>query len=323
MKSIVQKPLEEVVSQSLADNSRQEFLILQQKAQKFLTNIKNYSNLFETSTKKIGQTSIRANLAKIYGLMKKDTELTQNLILEAHAFEGAVNEFLNRTMYLTYVQDDGTILFLDEAHTGDLYKTATANAGRGNIGKNKIHNFNDLTEELNNVIQKSVMKNKPIYKSALSRWEKPNFGYRKHFYYQLEGKWYPSRKVKTKGRIAEAYVQLVVDNNTVTDKEYGLYLLDNRIDIDNIPAVVKGDVVYDENGNVHFAVKEGSFSTAKISSYYFLALNITAIKNPPSKEEFQQALPKLVRISQTADKIIEKMNQDIEKQVSEVIKNKS
>ena len=312
MKSTIQKPLEDLVSQSLADSGRQEFLILQQKAQKFLTNIKNYSDLFESSTKRIAYTSIRANLSKVYSLMKKDIELTQNLILEAHNFEGAVNEFLNRTMYLTYVQDDGTILFLDEAHTGDLYRTATANAGRGNIGKDKINNFNDLVEELNNVIQKSVAKNKPIYKNALNRWEKKNFGYRKHFYYQLEGKWYPSRRVRTKGRIAEAYVQLVVDNNTTVDKEYGLYLLDSRIDIDNIPAVVKGDVVFDESGNVHFAVKEGSFSTAKISSYYYLALNIVAIKNPPSKEEFQQALPKLVRISQTADKIIEKMNQEVE-----------
>jgi hypothetical protein len=318
-KRAVQQVLEERTAQDLHSNTHQDFLILQQKALKFLTNIQNYSTLFETSKKRIAMQSIKKNLSTFYGLMKQDTELTQKIIMEAHEFEGAVNKFLNRTMYLSYVNDDGGILFLDEAHTGELYKTATANAGRGNISKTKITDINDLSEELNKKIQKSVLRNRPVYMSALQRWNKPNFGYQKHFYYKVDGNWKPSRRVRTKGRIAEAYVQLVVDDEKSKTIEYGLQLLDNRIEIDNIPAVVKGDVVYDMSGNVHFAVKEGSFSTAKIGSYYFLALNIVDIKNPPTVEQFQQALPKLVRISAIADKIIDEMNKEAEESVDEVV----
>lgn len=316
MKNEIQEVLKNTVSKSLYDNNNQDFLILQRQAQKFLTNIRNYSNIFEESKKK---DSLKKGLTKIYDSMKKDTELTQNLIIEAHHFENAVNTFLQRTMYLTYVKDDGTLLFLDETHTGELYRQATANAGRGNISKEKITDINDLIQELNKKIQKSVARNKPIYTSAVYRWNKTNWGPKKHFYYKEDGKWKPSKRVRTRGRIAEAYVQLVIDENKTTDKELGLKLLDERIEIDNIPAVVKGDVVYDAMGNIHLAVKEGSFSTAKIGSYYNLAINILSIKRPPSKEDFQKALPKLVRLSATADKIIEEMNKEIEEAFKEIV----
>lgn len=318
-KRIVQQVLEERTARDLHSNTNQDFLTLQQEALKFLTNIQNYSTLFETSKKRIATQSIKQNLSTFYGLMKQDSELTQKIILEAHEFEGAVNKFLNRIMYLSYVKDDGEILFLDETHTGELYQKAIANVGRGNISKTEIMDINDLAEELNEKIQKSVARNKPVYMSALQRWSKSNFGYQKHFYYKIDGNWKASRRVRTKGRIAEAYVQLVVDDEKSKTIEYGLQLLDNRIEIDNIPAVVKGDVVYDMSGNVHFAVKEGSFSTAKIGPYYFLALNIMDIKTPPTVEQFQQALPKLVRISAIADKIIAEMNKEVEKSIDEVI----
>ena len=47
---------------------------------------------------------------------------------------------------------------------------------------------------------------------------------------------------------------------------------------DSVGAAIKGDVVLTRNGHIQFAVKEGSFSTAKIGQYVRLAYNILQLQ---------------------------------------------
>jgi len=114
----------------------------------------------------------------------------------------------------------------------------------------------------------------------------------------------------SRGEVAEAYVNAVMkeDENIKSDEMetslqtlYEKYIASHK---DNIPAIVKGDVVVnEENGKISLAVKGQSASTAKIGQYIVAAHEIR-MSMPPA-EGVQKWLESLPDIATYAKKVEE------------------
>lgn len=94
----------------------------------------------------------------------------------------------------------------------------------------------------------------------------------------------------SRGEVAEAYVKAVVGEDediknaemeTSLQNLYENHIVRNK---DNIPAIVKGDVVVNEkDGKISLAVKGQSASTAKIGQYIVAAHEISRMSMPPAE----------------------------------------
>ena len=102
--------------------------------------------------------------------MRKESKYTQLMLKYQHEFENSLNNFLGRTIYLTYVNKDGTLNYYDDANIGKLYEKATANKGRGNISYGQIFDANDLRQNIKEALKISEMDKKDVYTSAIVRY---------------------------------------------------------------------------------------------------------------------------------------------------------
>ena len=185
---------------------------------------------------------------------------------------------------------------------------------------------NDLTDDLQKKIEESEKLRAHVYNVAIARWSgnenneiiKNYDPSKKTFYWKLFDNHHISgwtKPIQTKGIIAEGYAGAVINEDpkvVSSDLEYSLKILyENHIQKDSIGAAIKGDVVWNENGNIQFAIKSGSFSTARFGQYLNLAYNTIQI-NMISASEYEKYLPKLVRISKAADAILLDINQKSE-----------
>lgn len=284
------------------------------------------------------KSSVKDSLSKFYKLMRESTVFTQEALILQHNFETQLNNFLGRTIYLAWVDKNGHILYLDDANIGKVYANATANRGRGNISASKMKNFvdeQDLNNDLQKKIQASEAKRIGVYQEAILRWssndteEKKSYPKsQKTFYWRLINSHFISGwtdPIQNKGIIAEGYAGAVIneDENVISENlENSLKVLyDNHIQKDSIGAAIKGDIKWKENGEIQFAVKEGSFSTARFGQYLNLAYNIMQIKTITASE-FETYLPKLVRISKVTDNILkmleENAKESLNKEIGEV-----
>ena len=88
----------------------------------------------------------------------------------------------------------------------------------------------------------------------------------------------------SRGEVAEAYVNAVMKEDemeTSLQTLYEKYIASHK---DNIPAIVKGDVVVNEaDGKISLAVKGQSASTAKIGQYIVAAHEISRMSMPPAE----------------------------------------
>lgn len=94
----------------------------------------------------------------------------------------------------------------------------------------------------------------------------------------------------SRGEVAEAYVNAVmkedenIQNNAMETSLQTLYEKYIASHKDNIPAIVKGDVVVNEaDGKISLAVKGQSASTAKIGQYIVAAHEISRMSMPPAE----------------------------------------
>lgn len=96
----------------------------------------------------------------------------------------------------------------------------------------------------------------------------------------------------------------------------------NHIQKDSIGAAIKGDVVLDSNGKIQFAIKSGSFSTARIRQYILLAYNMLRL-NYLSPEQLVDVntFKRLTSggLSKMADTLIEYINEKAYAKTDEVI----
>lgn len=287
LKENIQKELAELIDQETIN----DFNILQNAAKNFLNDAQILSDIYQRG---ISFTTIKSKITELYKGMREDSQYAQRMLEYQHEFENHLNEFLGRKIYLAYVTESGHINYYDDANIGKLYQEGTANRGRANISKNKIFSANDLTDNLKKAVDESEKRRIKVYQEAIRRYEKNDS--EKAMHYSPSEKtfyWWKTEKnvikgtrelggvtdkILNKGIIAEGYAGAVIneDVNVLNNKiELGLQTLwINHIAKDSVGAAIKGDIVLDNDGRIQFAIKEGSFSTARIGQYIRLANNI-------------------------------------------------
>lgn len=316
LKNKIQKELAELIDK----NTFNDYDNLRKAAQQFLTNVQILSDNYERG---ISRNTIKEKITALYKGMREETQYSQKMIGYQHEFETRLNEFLGRKIYLTYVTKEGDIYYYDEANIGKLYKEGTANKGRVNIGSNKIFDANDLTANLQAKVNESKNARQEVYTTAVERYKKNStekeMNYKpseKTFYWWKEhthilAGW--TGKILNTGIIAEGYAGAVIneDPDVVNGKESSLEKLwENYINKDSLGAAVRGDVILGINGNIQFAVKEGSFSTAKIGQYIRLANNILATDFLRAEVlQDPEVFKKMVGTSQHLDEFIEAISE--------------
>lgn len=334
---------EQVVYNSIIENTppdlvkvdEGDFIQLKNAAEIFIQKVEDMINRMKHTEMTINGSTIKKGIQDFYKFMRQSSTFTQEALVLQHTFETQLNGFLGRTIYLTWVSDDGHMLFFDNANIGKVYANVTANRGRGNISASKmkqIGDINDLEDTLQKKIQQSQQLRSHVYQVAVARWSSnSNEGVKaynpsnKTFYWRLHDNYHITGwtdPISSKGVIAQGYAGAVIneDPNVISSNlQNSLKVLyENHIQKDSLGAAVKGDVVLDSNGHIQFAVKEGSFSTARFGQYLNLAYNTLQIKQI-SVEEYKQYLPKLVRVSKVANNIIRDINLKVEQEVNHQI----
>lgn len=285
IKAKVENDILSATKEDISEFDKEGFLQFQHASQKFLDDIEIISKEYQGV---VSKSSIKNKITELYKSMREDSAYTQKMLKCQHEFETALNEFLGRVIYLTYVNEDGSINFYGDVNIGELYRQATANRGRGNISASKMFEANDLQEDIKNSIERSMANKKAVYQAAIARYrrnkgeEHMNYNISKNTFYwwaqyhKTLGGW--TDPIVNEGPIVEGYAGAVINEDPEVSNskiEHSLEVLwRNHIQKDSIGAAIKGDVVLDSNGKIQFAIKSGSFSTARIRQYILLAYNM-------------------------------------------------
>ena len=332
---IVESALVSAAAPDLVTVDYGDYSALQIAALQFINKVEQMINKVQHTYKILNsKTSIKQGLTSFYRLMRQSTDFTQEALILQHTFESRLNSFLGRIIYLAWVGEDGHLIYLGDANIGQVYAQATANRGRGNVSASKMKNIdiNDLDDILQKRLQQSENLRAHVYQVAIERWSanknEPTKNYdpsKNTFYWKLWDHHHITgwtSPIATKGIIAEGYAGAVINEDpdvVSSNLEYALKnLYNNHIQKDSIGAAIKGDITLNDNGNIQFAIKEGSFSTARFGQYLNLAYNIQQTPQL-TVQEFQELLPKLVKITKATERIIADMDKKAEETADKII----
>lgn len=382
----IKKQLINVMSEDVCNKVQTKFQKLVEAANTLYKNLQKIENqeglivqVEEQAEKK--ETVLRAffsNQENLSLLLKNKEEQRQQKVINdvlkyVHEFELALDKFLNRKVQLVWVDEKGNLLATTEDGYNQLLSMADVDSSsRGKIAENAVKRLETL-EDSNNTytkaltdFNKSINNRRGFYKLALERYEattiegeekKPQ----KHFYwtkddiedpepkneeYYIIGKYVLSKKINNKGRMAEAYVESVINEyheGENIEEDNWLRHLNSLIYEDNTSAILRGDVIrkiINENTGdsklkqnrdtreQHFAVKSGSWSTAGIRQYLLLAerlLEYRGIKISPAL--FRIGLPMLLNekssetVKNIKSNIVERTGKAVSNKVEEKISN--
>ena len=227
------------------------------------------------------------------GFMQECFQLVQK-------FQHNVNRFLDRVVIFTFVFDDGTIGFYDEEYTEEIYSqldnTGVKN-GKGKIKtpdrEKRIREFQDKKLKImNDRAKDAAEKRGAVYKQAINRYNQIDMRYKGYNIKQVPTFWWRttiwpyinwSIPISNTGYIAEAYANSIINNVNnffnIRDLQLSLKILANSLNTNNIPAIIKGDIVFNKDGSFQFAVKKTGSSAAAIGQYIALAYYILIIKD--------------------------------------------
>ena len=226
--NVVNNSIVEAAAPDLAEVDYNDFEQLKVAANQFITKVENMINRMRHTHQLIqSKTSIKNSLTIFYQLMRQSTQFTQEALVLQHAFETQLNNFLGRKIYLGWVNDEGHILYFDQANIGRLYANATANRGRGNISASKMKDMidvNDLQDDLQKRLEESERLRAHVYNIAVARWSgneedetiKDYNPSKKTFYWKLIDNHHISgwtKPIATKGAIAEGYAGAVINED--------------------------------------------------------------------------------------------------------------
>ena len=313
----------ETTAEAMSEAEKESFYQLQVAAKEFLKKIQ----LTDADTNHtMSRSQISSFTRSMYLDMRQDSNYTRKVLNYQHQFETALNNFLGRYIYLTYVTEEGDLKYFDDIAVEELYQKATGNKGRGNISKGIVDNTEQrlIEKELQEQLKRSEKKRKAVYLEAIRRYE--NNATEDYMNYNISRKtfywWKTYHKILggftdpivNRGPIAEGYVDAVVNEDpdiTKDDIETSLSVLwKNHIRKDSVGAVLKGDIILDSNNNIQFAVKMGSFSTARVGQYINLAYNVLQLK-PLTIQQFQQVLPGLIKVNKKSAELITHINEKV------------
>ena len=255
----------------------------------------------------------------------RDAKTSQALALVKNTFALALDNYLQRTIVLTYVDDKGRILMYTEEGEIEILEKVGKNAGRENLPKGVLLGtrkntkmpklYEDFAEgkegELARLIQTSAAKRQAVYKEAVDRYKEnqkywnrsgnknvPNKPTRRFYYDDTTPISHPPSGFEI-GRMAEAYVEAVAmdrDGDMMGEINKALRDLYGHIEKDTVGAIVKGDVTVDAiSGNISLAVKASTASTAMIGQYIVAADKIRKMTAPPEEgwDKWLRELPKI------------------------------
>lgn len=299
----------------------------------------------------------------------KQQKVINDVLKCIHKFELALDQFLNRKVQLVWVDEEGNLLVATEDGYNELLSTATVDSSniRGKMAENAMTNLEKYNNNkyINNKVLKefeqSIKNRREFYKLAIKRYEASTIEGteikkepKKTFYwtrdenedpkpkdkeYYIRGDYVLSKKINNKGRIAEAYVESVIneyheDENVKEDN--WLRHLNSLIYEDNVSAILRGDVIKkiidgstgDSKLEQHFAVKSGSWNTAGIRQYLLLAERLKDFKDVQiSPALFRIGLPMLLNakssetVNNIKSNIVESAGKTVSNKVEEKISN--
>lgn len=362
--------MSEDVSKEVQDNF-QELVKAANTLYENLQKIENQEELIAQVEKK--EESLRAFFSKKENLSllltnnrkeSKEQKVINDVLKHIHKFELALDKFLNRKVQLVWVDEQGNLLVATEDGYNELLSTATVDSSniRGKMAENAMSNlekYNNNKYIDNKVLkefEQSINNRREFYQLAIKRYEastiegteikkepKKNFYWKKddnedpkpkNEEYYIIGNYVLSKKINNKGRIAEAYVESVIneyEENENVEEDNWLRHLNSLIYEDNVSAILRGDVIKkiidgntgDSKLEQHFAVKSGSWSTAGIKQYLLLAERLKDFKEDVqiSPSLFRVGLPMLLTAKK--DEKVEKIKSYIVKDAAEEVSNKT
>lgn len=151
----------------------------------------------------------------LYQEMKGDQILTQKLTVIQFELEAALNKFLNRDIYLTWVNTKtGKVIFKNENTllnevNEDFIKKIKAGEGRGKVSAEDISK-NPIGEAIKNIqkqIDDSVEKWKPVYTTAIQRFD------------EMVGVLNGTKNQRKKNRDRRKVLKTKIDNKKATKEE--------------------------------------------------------------------------------------------------------
>ena len=322
---------------------------LKENAQFFIDKMDAIANEYEILLKKNGVIP-KSQITALYQAMRDEEKYVQEALSYQHDFEEQLNAFMGRIIDLVYVKEDGSLLYETSALVKEWYEAAGVQYGRGNLSSGKI---NELEEKLGKTKDKFIANiqkllnnaadaRKLVYSTAVERYKDSEMDYKKENNNALmRSYWWQAKDHKTTGHInftgvinnvgdiAEGFAGAVINsdpNITNNDIEGGLEVLwAQHIRRNSTPAIIQGDVIYSPLGmQMQFAIKSGSFSTARLGQYYRFAKNIVQLEMPISPELLEKRPDVFRRLTQSgkaAKAIVQAINagEDIDEAVKRAV----
>lgn len=309
---------EPIINQSSEDVSKIEdvsFQDLKKTASSFIIAVRNqYTKLvrneiitnFMSPSGKI----INTPLQFFYAYMREYNVLADVVKKYQFQFEQKLNTFLGRQMIMTIVNpSNGDVYFLNRIGTKILYEKSSKNFGRLNVSLSQkfINQLNDdrkkgLNQGLHEMMEEGIQRWRPTFLKIIQQMKRNNDNW---IYYKYNKTRKYLSNYYSRGNIAEGYMRAVINDNTnIDDQELRiLHLFENHIRRDSTPGALEGDIVQKNNGQIvlnsqglqqHFAIKEGSFSTAKVGQFLAIAQHIYENESL-TKEELKNSLSDIIK----------------------------
>ena len=274
--------------------TREEWLSLKNAAQELLINLlrlnsqKQHIQMFLQS-----QEVLLNKIIQFKKYMQQDAESTRQILKYIREFQIALNNYLGREIYLNYVEKEtGNIFVFNEFYINQIYQLSS----KGSEGRGKINSSSAIKELFKQIenrmsqsnlpshyksivqnIKKSQKERKKIYIRAYQRFLEKRNNYMFYWHNPLFRKrQYSNRYYRKWGDVAEAYAGAVINENPkFLEMNEGLEEL-NRLasNHDSIPGILKGDIIFDKDIDIQFAVKQGNFSTEAVDQYIKTAIYI-------------------------------------------------
>lgn len=351
----IKQLIEEIALKAVSEEEGKEFNKLIEAANNFISFLEQKSILIQNENNFIKSAVEIKNFTNfIYGRMASESQVVKDISVKVNQFETALNTFLHRKINLSWMDLAGNFTILSELGAKQVYEKVTTNYGRGNVSAesmNIILQNNKNIDKWNRKINNQIANKIDIYNEAILRYNdgsaKP--GTKKYHdsntivEYGPKSNvpktywWYPvpgnkkifehSKKILNKGILAEGFLSAVLENRALKESsiEGNLKVLQDYVFKDSVPGIIKGDLIFNLDGKtIQLAIKQESFSTARVGQYINLAYNLRKIGNNNiqlSREQLQLYLPKLIQQEKVTERIIAAIQNQTEINVDKIIKD--
>lgn len=332
-------PIVNMSSEDISKIQKQSFIKLKKIASSFI----NAVNRQYVQTVRKGSLShltsggkvISTPLQYFYAYMRQYDNLTNTIKIYQLKFEEQLNSFLNRKMIMTIVNpEDGEVYFLNNFGTKILYDKAGKNFGRFNASLTKtfiqeLQNKQGLQQGMRELFDEGIRRWQPTFQKIIEQMNRNDDNW---IYYKKynNARQYLSNHY-SRGNIAEGYMRAVINDSTEleNDGEKIVHLYENHIKRDSKPGALQGDVIrmngqeifLDEKGlQQHFAIKQGSFSTAKVGQFLAIAQHIkeSSFLTP---SELKSSLSDIIKKGFNTEKYFKRATKLAEKTIKETIQS--